>query len=169
MVWMARGARWAALIASLNLVGSVILAAPSATVASPVATRAGASTGSAAANACAADTEPNDHEADIQPIAVPGCVSGTLPQDDQDLYLWEIPAGPPVRWTITLSGVGGTVTAAKFLTISSDPGVTPVVAGSLVYEVDSSPLHFGPTVASDVLFAPGRYLVGLTRTGASDG
>ena len=127
------------------------------------------SSAAAAVTHCTAEAEPNDHEVQIESIAVPGCIDGTLPETDQDMFLWEVPAGAPLRWVISLTGVAGTVTAVKILAITSDPGVTPVVAGAQVYELDSSPLDTDAVATPDLLFAPGGYLVGLTRTATADG
>jgi von Willebrand factor type A domain len=134
---------------------------------SPVAA---ARPGSAAqATTCTPDAEPNDTEEQVEALSAPACIDGTLPAGDQDLFLWTVDdAQVAQRWTISLEGVLDTVTDLKVLAISSDPGVTPVVAGSQLLQVESS-LDSGFGEADDVLFPPGRYLVGISRSGTAAG
>jgi len=134
------------------------------------ATGVRAATGAAAAPACTSETEPNDTEGAAGSLSGAVCVNGTLPDGDQDLFVWDISgSAAALRWTFSLSGVFPTVTAIKVLSITSAPGVTPVVAGSQIYQLATSALDVAPAVDTDVLFAPGRYLLGLTRTATPQG
>src|SRR4051794_18061141 len=140
------------------------LAVASNLLAGPVAFANGA-----AATTCVVDTEPNDSEDLVQDLTAPSCTDGTLPAGDQDLFLWTVDDSQRgQRWTISLDGVRDTVTSLKILAISSDPGVTPVVAGSQLFQVDAQPRP-GRGTAEDLMFTPGRYLVGISRSGTVDG
>ena len=124
--------------------------------------------GTAATPTCTAETEPNDHEGDAGTLAGPVCISGSLPEGDQDLFVWDVSAQPAALWNFSLTGVYGTATALKILTITSDPGVTPVVAGPQIGQIVTDPLG-GIANAADILIAPGRYLLGMTRTASTSG
>src|SRR4051794_20249612 len=92
------------------------------------------------AAACAAEVEPNDHEGDAAAFSGPLCISGSLPEGDQDLFVWDTSGAPAALWDFSVSGVYGSATALKVLTIASDPGVTPVVAGTQVGQFVTDPL-----------------------------
>ena len=144
-------------------------AAPTPPAATPPAASPGGVTASPGASSCAADTEPNDTPETAPVIDSPGCVAGTLPESDQDLFLWTVTdqqASQP--WDITLDGVGGTITGVKVLQVTSDPGVTPLVIGNQILEVDQALDASGPTTLSDVLIPAGRYLVGISRSSTVD-
>ncbi len=144
----------------------IVFAVATNAVAAPAALARGAS---ASALTCVADTEPNDTEDQVEPLTAPSCIDGTLPASDQDLFLWTIDDSQRgQRWTISLEGVRDTDTGLKILAISSDPGVTPIVAGSQLLAIDSGP-ESGRGEAADVMFTPGRYLLGISRSGTPDG
>jgi Mg-chelatase subunit ChlD len=144
----------------------IVLAVATNLSAAPAALARGES---ATALTCLPDTEPNDTEDQVEPLTAPSCIDGTLPSGDQDLFLWTIDDSQRgQRWNISLEGVRDTVTGLKILDISSDPGVTPIVAGSQLIEIDSGP-DSAHGDAADLMFAPGRYLVGISRSGTPDG
>ena len=99
------------------------------------------------------------------------CVSGSLPQGDQDLLLWEIaPTDALSSWTVTATGVPDTVTTFAVFEVTSEPGVVPVQAsGGKTYELNVLPDALGPRVETDVHFPVGRYLVGVGRSDPADG
>ena len=118
-----------------------------------------------AADACVVEQEPNDAPEQAQTLTGATCVSGTLPDGDQDIFLWELsPTDALQRWTLSLTGVPGTTTGLKILPITSDPGVTPITVGSSILELDSPVGTSGPVTHSDVFIPAGRYVVGVIRT-----
>ncbi len=63
---------------------------------------------------CAADSEPNDAPETAGSLVAPGCITGTLPDSDQDLFLWTVTdAQASQPWDFTLTASSNTITAAK--------------------------------------------------------
>ena len=121
------------------------------------------------AQACGEEREPNDAEADVQPLAGLFCVAGRLPAGDQDLFLWEIDEETATRpVALRLTGVPGTVTTAALVAISSEPGVEPVVAGARLLEVTAGPTDAAP-VGVEALVPAGSYVLGVSRSTTLDG
>ena len=114
--------------------------------------------------ACSAEAEPNDDLKTAPSLAGDVCVSGSLPDDDQDLWLWEVdPEGSLLTWTFTMDGVPSTITSVHVLQISSPPDVEPITVGTEVLRVDSHADSRETGVTSDVHLDPGRYLLGISR------
>ena len=131
---------------------------------------AGPTAAQAEQDACTSEAEPNDAPELAATLRSPVCVSGTLPDGDQDLYLWEVSAAEATTpRTLVLEGVPGTLTALQVLPITSEPGVTPPAVGGAVLTVSSDPLAGGPTTEPGILLPPGRYLLGISRSPLPDG
>ena len=155
---MPRGRRLRALLAVLVLLTSALAGATSE--ASPV--RAG--------TPCTPETEPNDAPEQAHTFSGAACFSGTLPDGDQDLFIWELDAADAAkRWTLSLTGVPQTITGLKLLPITSDPGVTPVLTGAPVIELDTALSAPGPITRRNLLIPAGRYVLGVSRSGTSSG
>jgi hypothetical protein len=119
---------------------------------------------------CTPETEPNDVADPLPFLTGPFCTTGTLPQNDQDLSLWELSADDATTpWTMTVDGVAGTLTGLQVVPITSEPGVVPITAGSRIAGVDSTPDDYAPVVRSGLLLPAGRYIVGISRSGLTDG
>ena len=154
---MSRAKRVPSLLAALLLLASALAGAvaPAAAQTAPAA--------------CTAEAEPNDTPETGLAI-VPGCFTGTLPDNDQDLYTWDVtPELAAQRWTISLDGVPGTVTGLQMLAITSDPGVTPITAGPKLLELDAPVDATAPSVDSNVFIPAGRYIVGVSRSTTPSG
>ena len=125
---------------------------------------------SVAQSGCTPETEPDDAPEQAAFLTGHVCIEGTLPDGDQDLFLWEVSAAEAATgWMLTLDGVGGTLTGLEVLPVTSDPGVTPLSVGNTLLTVSSDPLADGPITRSDVLLPSGRYLLGMTRSSLPDG
>ena len=124
----------------------------------------------AQSSGCSAETEPNNSEGEAQVESSAFCIAGDLPDtSDQDLFVWTVSADDAkFQWQLTVQGPDGTMTSAKILQITSDPGVTPVVAGSQLLEDDWTPTSTVPA-SEQFMVAPGTYLVGISRTDRGDG
>ncbi|MBX3030830.1 MAG: VWA domain-containing protein [Chloroflexi bacterium] len=144
---------WLFVVVAAMLIGATL------TLASPARV-------SAQTAACITDAEPNDAPEEAATFSPPGCLTGTLPDGDpQDLLLWTIgPADAAQRWSFTLDGPPGTLTSAQLVPITSEPGVTPITAGSVLWRIDRGPTEADPAVITDVLLPPGRYILGVTRS-----
>jgi len=56
-----------------------------------------------AQSACLADTEPNDTPEQAGTLLAPACIEGTLPDEDQDLYLWSVSEADSLQpWTFSV-------------------------------------------------------------------
>jgi hypothetical protein len=114
---------------------------------------------------CRAEVEPNNVEAEIERVEGAFCIAGELPeQADQDLFLWTLSETDAKSvWSMSVFGPAQVVTTARILTVTSEPGVEPIVASPEIGNVSSTPTSTGPE-SSTFLIAPGRYLVGISRT-----
>ena len=122
--------------------------------------------------ACVPDAEPNDELETAGTFAGAGCVAGLLgtaadpAATDQDLFVWTVSErDAAARWTFTLVGVLGGPTGLDVVPVTSAPG-DPLAVGEPLLRVDAAP--GAPGTAADVLVAPGRYLLGVSK-GAGGG
>jgi hypothetical protein len=123
----------------------------------------------AQAPACVQEAEPNDAPEAVAPLVAPGCVGGTLPAGDQDIWTWDVSEADAARpSTIILAGPVASLTSLSLVPITSDPGVTPVEVGGPILELSHTPADIDPVTRPDVLLPAGRYLVGLARATAPD-
>ncbi|MET0773251.1 MAG: hypothetical protein ABWZ82_09220 [Candidatus Limnocylindrales bacterium] len=124
----------------------------------------------AAQPACTTDGEPNGTPEEAALLAIPGCIEGTVPDGDQDLYLWTVTdADASSPWTIGIDGPARMLTSAQVFPITSEPGVVPISVASALLSVDHGPDDFGPVLAEDVLLRAGRYVLGVARSLTDDG
>lgn len=116
---------------------------------------------------CEAEAEPND-QPDVAPSRLGElCQTGTLIEgSDQDLIWWEVlPDDGLTDWQVTVRGVPNTATGIHFIGVYSPPGVLPLETAE-VGRVDSD-FHEGtPPVTGSLQLAPGRYILGISRSGA---
>ncbi|MDQ2683413.1 MAG: hypothetical protein M3Y37_07790, partial [Chloroflexota bacterium] len=118
---------------------------------------------------CPAEVEPNNVEAEAEARKGEFCISGQLVESsDQELIVWSVSEDDAkFVWNLRIEGVAQTVTSAKVLSIQSDPGVTPVVAGAQLLDIGTVP--GGELVAErQFLVAPGSYLIGISRSDTAD-
>lgn len=121
-----------------------------------------------AAVSCNAEVEPNDTPEQGQTFSGAACFTGTLPDGDQDIAVWDVTAVDAAkRWTISLTGVPDTITGLKLLPIVTDPGVTPILAGSPLIEIDTGPTSTAPSSQANLLIPAGRYVLGISRSGTA--
>jgi hypothetical protein len=152
---MMRG--WRCLLAGA-LASLVLGAASAATAAAQVGT-----------DACTTDGEPNGTPEEAFAYAAPGCIVGSIPDGDQDLYLWTVTeADALLPWTIGIDGPARMLTSAQVIPITSDPGA-PITVSSPLLSVDHGPDDIGPVFAQDVLLRAGRYVLGVARSMTDDG
>ena len=103
---------------------------------------------------CVPETEPNDTPEGALTTSGPLCSSGSLPDGDQDLLIWEVSAADAdKRWTVSLTGLPDTTTSLTLLPIVSDAGVAPVVTGTAALALESDPTTIGAVAQSGLLVA----------------
>ena len=135
-----------------------------------LAVSATATLGPVAAQACATDGEPNGTPEEALPFVGPGCIAGTVPDGDQDLFLWTVTdADALTPWTIGIDGPARMLTSAQVFPITSEPGAAPITVASAILSVDHAPDDIGPVFAQDVLLRAGRYVLGVARSMTDDG
>ena len=145
------------------------LAAVSVLLAAAALPAPGAGPVQAQTPACVPEEEPNDAPENAAAFAVPGCVAGTIPDGDQDIWTWDVSdAGAARPWTISLAGPVASLTTLTLVPVTSDPSVTPPEFGAPILELSYTPADIDPVHRSDVLVPGGRYLVGIARTTAPD-
>ncbi len=120
-------------------------------------------------SACVTESEPNNVEAEAEEHAGEFCLSGTLPESaDQELIVWTVSEDDAkFSWTMRLDGIEQTSTGAKIYALASEPGVRPIVAGSLLLDLTAPPETVG-AIEHTFLVSPGEYLVGLSRSDRAD-
>ncbi|MCC6792879.1 MAG: hypothetical protein IT336_14405, partial [Thermomicrobiales bacterium] len=124
---------------------------------------------SLAQDGCIAEREPNDTEDVATPIVAELCASGELPDEDQDLWLWQLTSDDArAPWSFSVDGVPGTATSLRVFTVVSEPGASPPVAGDQLFDVTTQPNAPAASVA-EVLLPAGDYLLGISRSGTAGG
>jgi hypothetical protein len=122
----------------------------------------------AAQTSCTPEAEPNDVAETTVSFTGTACYDGMLPDEDQDLWLWEVSETDAARrWTFSLTGIPATLTSLKVIPITSEPG-TPIRGGAPVVEVNVTPTGSGATTKADLLVPVGRYVLGVSRSGTID-
>ncbi len=112
---------------------------------------------------CTLETEPNDQLASAPSMAGPLCVTGELPDGDQDLVVWEVrPVDTLVSWSFGVSGVPRTITSIHVFPVTSPPGVALDTGGEMM-RIDSSADDPMPGMATDIALPAGRYVLGISR------
>ncbi len=114
---------------------------------------------------CTTEVEPNDLPETSQVLTGDVCIEGDLAQlNDQDLFVWDVPAlGALHAWTLAIEGVPETITSVRLYRVTTGPGAVPAVDNRELMRVDSSATDRTPGIMTDVTFAPGRYLLGISR------
>ncbi len=131
---------------------------------------AGSASATLAQSDCGNEVEPNDAPEQAASVVGAFCRVGTLPDGDQDLFVWELDAADASsRWTISIDGVPGTSTVVQVIPITSDQGVSPMAVGSPLVKVSTEPQAESPTTQPDLLLGQGRYLLGVSRSPLPDG
>ena len=123
-----------------------------------------------AATGCTSEIEPNDTpEQALVPIG-PGCVSASLPEGDQDLFTWVLsPGGRAVHVGDRADRRPQHGDHPLAVADQSDAGVDPVVVGSKLLDLSSQPSFGPPPQTGELLLEPGRYLIGVARSGTATG
>lgn len=111
------------------------------------------------------ETEPNNDTASFNRITGPIRVIGTLPNGDQDGFLWsvsDVDAAKP--WSFRLQGVPGALTVVDVIRLEHADDGTTLTGRKVLFRLGSRD-GSRPGVAEEVLFEPGEYLLGLARAG----
>ena len=105
---MVRVGRWRWLVVAVAMVATVLPGPVSLTL------RARAQ------DECTLEAEPNDTPESAHIFNDPSCYRGTLPNDDRDIYILELPDTNQARlWTFSLSGVPKAVTHLQIEPVTS--------------------------------------------------
>ena len=115
------------------------------------------------------EAEPNDTPAEANPIAGAVSLYGAMADNDQDGFVWTVSdEGALKRWTFELVGIPGKLTIAEVVRVDyADNGVD--VAGARKLMKMGTRDGLTPSLARDLLFEPGRYLIGLAYGGSGTG
>ncbi len=132
--------------------------------------------GTAYAQICNYEVEPNDDPASATPLAatgwqtssdaVPICISGSFGQGGQDLYRWDVGEAESLqRWVIDLESVIQQATTFSLHRVTFAPDGTSVAATEEL-------LRFGtqdgrPVTSQEFQLAPGRYYLGTNVSGGA--
>lgn len=124
-----------------------------------------------AQDTCLAEVEPNDTPEEAISTSGSVCITGELPDGDQDLFLWEVPEqAAATRWTFGVEGIPGTLTGLKVFRVDSAPGEEPVAVERTPWlDIESGPSEPAEGLLADVLLPVGRYLLGISRSESADG
>lgn len=110
------------------------------------------------------EVEPNATPQTATPFQGPSLLLGTMSGTDQDAYLWtvsDVDAGR--RWNLELQGIAGALTIMEIARITyNDAG--EVTAADRLFKLGSRD-GLRPAFASDLIFEPGEYLLGMASAG----
>ncbi len=112
------------------------------------------------------EVEPNDTPAQANAISGEGTVMGSMMNGDQDGFMWTVSDNDArKRWTFELHGIPGKLTIAEVVRITyADNGVD--VAGRERLMKMGTRDGLTPSVAQDLVFEPGEYLIGIAYAGS---
>jgi hypothetical protein len=121
-------------------------------------------TGSASAQDCLRETEPNETPAEANRLGRLSCAVGGLAGGDQDAFVWTVDEeGAGLVWTLQVQSIPGQLTVANLFRVTfADNGVDVTAADEI--------LSFGTRDGSfnesaPFLVAPGSYLLGTSASG----
>jgi hypothetical protein len=115
------------------------------------------------------ETEPNNTPAEAGKISGEVTLLGSMPGNDQDGYLWTVSDDDArKRWTFELQGIPGALTIADVVRLEyADNGVDVVGTRNLMKMGTRDGVT--PSVAADLIFEPGEYLIGIAHAGGPSG
>jgi hypothetical protein len=110
---------------------------------------------------CLAEQEPNGRPEDAPVVASEVCLTGTLPElNDQDLALWDVPPEEALAtWRFTIAGIPTTITSVWLYEIDT----------TLLFRLDSDDKSLDPGVREGISLPAGRYVLGMARGDPADG
>src|SRR6056297_2369132 len=127
-----------------------------------------ASVPAAFAQVCAQESEPNDTPAEATSIGDASCLVGAFAGNDQDAWWWEVDEEMAARsWQLEVESIPGQLTKVDLVRIEfAADGIGVTRADTL--------LGFGTADgrsnrSESFLVAPGRYLLGLSKSGGEGG
>ncbi len=112
---------------------------------------------------CALEVEPNDAPATATPLDGRSCLVGALEGDDQDAWWWEVDEDASERvWHLELDGFPGHLTKLDVVRVemAANGDVTGADTLMTLGTPDGRQVRSGP-----LLIAPGRYLLGFSKSG----
>jgi Mg-chelatase subunit ChlD len=137
--------------------------------------------GLAAAQECTWEAEPNDTPASATLITGAGpdsglpprdgrlttaCIAGEMSGNDQDAFLWEISeAGAGQQWLVDLEGIPGHLTRLDIISVTFADNGTDVTAKKDLLSLGTPDGR--PVTSQGFLMAPGRYIIGLSKSGGA--
>lgn len=119
----------------------------------------------ALAQNCALEVEPNDTPATATPLDGRTCLVGVLDGTDQDAWWWEVDQEASEKfWYLELDSFPGHLTQVDVVRveIAANGDVTGADTLTTLRTVDGRQVRSEP-----LLFAPGRYLLGLSKASGS--
>jgi hypothetical protein len=114
------------------------------------------------------ESEPNNTPAEANSIAAPVMVIGSMLGNDQDGFVWTVSDDDArKRWTLELQGIPGALTVAEIVRLEyADNGVDVVKSDRLMKIAARDGVT--PSIAADLLFEPGEYLIGIAHAGGAN-
>ena len=120
----------------------------------------------AAAQSTVVDEEPNDTPQTAIEVTAPATIAGSMASGDQDAYNWvisDVDAGK--RWTVALDGIPGLLTIVYIVSVTyNDDG--EVTGRKDLFRMGTRDGSL-PRIEDGLIFEPGEYLLGLSRTGGA--
>jgi Mg-chelatase subunit ChlD len=111
------------------------------------------------------EVEPNNTPATATAVTGAAVIMGSMADGDQDGFRWTVSdVGAQTRWTFELQGIPGALTVVDVLRVEYADNGVDVVGRKKLLTIGSRD-GVTPAVASDLLFEPGEYLLGIARGG----
>ena len=113
------------------------------------------------------ESEPNDTPVQANAIAGEVVLFGTMDKGDQDGFVWTVSDDDArKRWTFELRGIPGRLTIAEVVRVEMGDGTPGVVGAQRLMKMGTRD-GLTPSVARDLIFEPGEYLIGIAYGGGS--
>jgi hypothetical protein len=111
------------------------------------------------------EAEPNDTPAQANPVSGAVTLFGVMDAGDQDGFLWTVSDDDArKRWTFELHGIPGRLTVVDVLRVQFAENGTDVAGTERLMKMGTRD-GLAPSIARDLLFEPGEYLIGLAYAG----
>lgn len=114
------------------------------------------------------ETEPNNTPLEANPVSGEVTLFGTMTGRDQDGFLWTVSDNDArKRWTFQLQGIPGALTIVEVMRVHYAENGSDVERIERLMKMGSRD-GLTPSIAADLMFEPGEYLIGLAQAGSSD-
>lgn len=115
------------------------------------------------------ESEPNNIPNDANPVTGELVIAGVMNGGDQDGFLWTVSDNDArKRWTLELQGIPGRLAIAEIVKVTYAENGVDVTGTDRLMKMGTRD-GLAPSIARDLMFEPGQYLIGIAYAGGGAG